>query len=343
MTDHKLALVGFGSVGRAFVRLLQRQARAMEQDYGIAWRVVGIATRSLGIAIDHSGIDLTSAEHEVDNGGTLRDLNAGLDIADTQAFIDVCDADILFENSSLNPYTGQPALDHIRAALKLGMNVVTANKGPVVHGFSELRELARSARVHFFFESTIMDGTPIFSTFREGLPVSKVLGFRGVLNSTTNAILSEMEQGMKFEDALLNTQQTGVAESDHTHDVEGWDAATKTAVLTTVLMDYPLTPQQVTREGIGNLTVDEMQAARASGARIKLVCSAVEQDGCLRATVEPTMLSMSDPLSQLNGTSSGLSLYLDTLKEVFIAGIDHGPEQTAYGLLSDFINIVRRD
>lgn len=159
--------------------------------------------------------------------------------SDTPAFIAVCAADVLFEMSTLNPHTGQPALDHIRAALELGMHVVTANKGPVVYGFHELRGIARSKNLHFLFEATVMDGTPIFSIFREGLPTSRVLGFRGVFNSTTNLILTKIEQGSTFKEALRDAQMSGVAEADPSNDVDGWDAAVKTAVLATVLMDHP--------------------------------------------------------------------------------------------------------
>jgi homoserine dehydrogenase len=226
-------------------------------------------------------------------------------------------------------------------AFQLGMHVVTANKGPIVYGFKDLSKLASSYGTRFLFESTVMDGTPIFSTFRTGLPVSKVQSFRGVLNSTSNAILDGMEQGKTLKDGVRYAQELGVAEADAANDIDGWDAAIKTAVLATVLMDCHITPMDVVREGIRNLTVKQVQKARADGTPIKLLCTAEQKHGSLLAVVRPTPLSFSDPLSHLDGTSTGVSLYIDTMKEIVIAGMYHGPEQTAFGLLADFVNVVR--
>lgn len=341
MSEYKLALVGFGSVGRALARLLVRQAAIIEQYYRITWRVVGIATRTRGMAVNPDGIDVLAAAEEVENGGTLDAFHMGNAVNNTETFISVCAADLLFENSTLNSHTGQPALAYTRAALNSAMHVVTANKGPVVYGYRELRDIALANGKRFLFEATVMDGTPIFSTFRIGLPASRVIRFRGILNSTSNVIITGMEQGKTFEEGVEYAKDIGVAEADVANDVDGWDAAVKTAVLTSVLMDYPLRPQEVEREGIRDLTSAQVQDARAEGAPIKLLCSVQQADGNCHAVVKPTQIALSDPLSRLDGTSSGVALYLDTLREVVVAGIDHGPEQTAFGLLADFINVVR--
>ena len=193
-------------------------------------------------------------------------------------FIHTVPADVLFENSPVNHETGQPAIDHLRAALERGMHAITANKGPVVHAYRELTDLAQAKKRKFFFESTVMDGAPIFSLFRSALPAAQLISFRGILNSTTNLILGRMEDGESFEDAVKYCQQIGLAETDPSGDVDGWDAAIKVAALVTVLMDIPLKPQQVDRTGIRGITPEMIAEAKAEGKRWKLVCTA-ERDG----------------------------------------------------------------
>ena len=182
-------------------------------------------------------------------------------------------ADVLFEATSLNVETGQPAVDHIRAALEHGAHAITANKGPIVHAYRELRDLAAARGKRFLFESTVMDGVPIFSLFDQ-LPAIHLQGFHGILNSTTNVILGEMEQGLTFDEALKKAQALGIAETDATHDIDGWDAAVKTAALITVLMDVPVRLEDIEREGIRDLTPQALRNARRDGWPFKLVCRA---------------------------------------------------------------------
>lgn len=342
MPEFKVAFIGFGNVGRALAHLMLEKTDDMWMKHDIRWRAVGIATRRGGMAIDHSGIDVLAAAEAREQGISLERFHKGAPLEDTIAFIQRCQADVIFENSYLNPETGQPALDYVRTALNNGMHVVTANKGPVVHGYRMLRDLAYRQRRHFFFESTVMDGTPIFSTFREGLPVTHVKKLRGVLNSTTNLILSMMGEGASYDEALAHAQAIGIAEADPTNDVEGWDSAVKVAALVNVIMDCPLAVSEIDRTGITGLTAAEVRAAAEAGTPIKLVCEAARQPGGgVRASVRPVALPLSDPLAQLGTTSSAVSFTMDTLKEIVITGIDPGPRQTAFGLLADFINAVR--
>src|SRR5207245_2876681 len=182
-------------------------------------------------------------------------------------------ADVLFEATSLNVENGQPAVDHIRAALNHGAHAITANKGPIVHAYRELRDLAAARGKRFLFESTVMDGVPIFSLFDQ-LPAIHLQGFHGILNSTTNVILGEMETGLSFDAALKKAQDLGVAETDSTHDIDGWDAAVKTAALMTVLMDVPVHLEDIQREGIRELTTEGVRNAKRDGWPFKLVCRA---------------------------------------------------------------------
>jgi homoserine dehydrogenase len=250
---------------------------------------------------------------------------------------------VVFEITSLDPETGQPAIDHIRAALEYGAHVVTANKGPIVHAYTELRDLAASKGRRFLFEATVMGGAPIFSLFREALPAAHLKRFRGILNSTTNVILTEMENGLSFEDGVKRAQDMGIAETDPSADVDGWDATVKVAALATVLMGVRLRPQDVQREGIRGLTGEAVRAARAEGRPYKLVCQAERtDDGRVVARVHPEQVSLSDPLASVRGSTSLVHFELDTLHGLTLSEQDADVVTTAYGLLADLIIAVGR-
>ena len=253
----------------------------------------------------------------------------------------------MFENSPVNHHTGQPAMDHVRAALELGMHVVTANKGTVVHGYRELTALAKSKGKKFLFESTALGGAPLFSVFRETFPLAELHSFKGILNATTNLILSRMENGEAFEEAVKYCQSIGIAETDPSADVDGWDAAIKVAALVTVLMDAPLKPQDVERKGIREITPGMIEQAKGSGKRYKLVCSAERLGDKVRARVAPQLVDSSSPLYGIMNSSSGVIFRTDVLPDYSITvtereGMSGGPIETAYGLFADFVNIVTR-
>ena len=340
MPDIKLALLGFGNVGRALARLLLIKRDELRRRYQINWQVVGIATLRHGVAIDPGGLDLEQALTMAEAGKDLSPLSLQPATIDGEIFVRLCGADILFENTPVNYQTGQPAISHIRSAIESGMHVITANKGPVVHAYQELTELARSRKVRFFFESAVMDGTPIFSMWRETLPAADLLAFRGVLNSTTNLILTLMEEEKSFDEAVVYTQEIGIAETDPSGDIQGWDAAVKVAALVTVLMRVPLKPAQVIREGIEGLTLKDVKDALAAGRRWKLVCQATRVGGGVHASVGLEQVEPSDSLYNVIGTSSSITFESDVLGDLTITEANPGPHTTAYGLLADFINAV---
>lgn len=341
MPEQRLLLLGFGNVGQWLARLLLRHGAALAREHGIAFRITGIATGRHGVVCNPAGIDAGAALQLAAAGAQLGALPGVQSLADPAALLAAGAGDVLFENSPQNAHSGQPALDYIRTALQNGMHVITANKGPLVHGYAALKALAAAHKRRFLFESTVMDGTPIFSMARACLPLSRVTALRGVLNSTTNVILSQMEQGATFAAGVQYAQQLGVAEADPSADVDGWDAAVKVAAIATVLMDQPIAPAQMTVQGIRAVTPQQAQAARAAGTPLKLLCTAAMVDGRVQAAVQPTPISFADPLAHLTGTSSGVTLTFDTMKEIYVAGMNHGPEQTAFGLLADFVNALR--
>jgi homoserine dehydrogenase len=342
MPHFKLALLGFGSVGQALARLLLRKQEELNSQYNLTFSVTGIATGRHGMAVDPQGIDLQRALTLRESGASLTVLSRIPvdELKDSLGFIRGCEAEVLFENTPVNYETGQPAVDHLRSALELGMHAITANKGPVVHAYRELTSLAKARGRKFYFESAVMDGAPIFSLFREALPAARVKAIYGVLNSTTNLILTRMEEGESFEQAVAYAQRIGIAETDPSGDVDGWDAAVKIAALVTVLMGVSLKPQAVERQGIRGLTAEDIAQAREQGQRWKLVCTALRVGDSVRATVSPRKVGPQSPLYQVMGTSSMLQFQTDVLGDLSILEENPGPDTTAYGLLADFVNAV---
>lgn len=344
MTEHyNLAFLGFGNVGQALARLLLRKEEILREQYNLTFSVTGIATGRHGIAIHLDGIDLERAVSLAEEGGRLDELSSAQPPSDVFDFLSTCGAQVMFENTPVNYESGQPAIEYIRSALALGMHVVTANKGPVVHAYKYLTELADSKGRRFFFESTVMDGAPIFSLFRESLPAASLQSFRGVLNSTTNLILNRMEGGDSFDKAVAYAQAIGIAETDPSGDIDGWDAAIKVSALATVLMGIPLKPTEVDRRGIREISLEDIEQARREGKRWKLVCNAKRAGQRVTARVAPEMISPQSPLYNVDGTTSMIQLESDVLGNLSVMEEDPGPHTTAYGLLADFINAVRAE
>ena len=323
-------------MNRALVRLLDDRAAGL-RELGITWRITGIASRRLGWIANPEGIDRSLL---VGERVTTEDFAGEHTSSNVREWLTAARADVLFEATSLNVENGEPAVDHLRAALEFGAHAITANKGPVVHAYRELRDLATARGKRFLFESTVLDGIPIFSLFGENLPTIHLKGFRGILNSTTNVILGGMEEGLSFDAALRRAQELGVAETDARHDIEAWDAAVKVTALVVVLMREKLRPADVQREGIEGLTGEEVRAARAAGTPYKLVCSARRTDRGVAARVAPERLSLSDPLAWVAGTSSIVYFETDIFPGLCITEVNPGIYATAYGMLADFIRVV---
>jgi homoserine dehydrogenase len=342
--QYKLAFIGFGNVARSLARLLTRKQVVLERDYGITFSVTGIATGKHGFAVNPNGLDLDQALALVESGQSIYSLSS-FPVQDSLSVIQHSSADFMFENSPVNYATGQPAIDHVRAALNAGMHISTANKGTVVHGYQELTALAKSKGKKFFFESTVLGGTPMFSTFREALPAAELISFKGIINATTNIILSRMEDGETFDEAVRYCQSIGIAETDPSGDVDGWDASIKVAALATVLMKTPLKPQQVDRTGIRGITPEMVKQAETEGKRWKLVASAERDGDSIRARVAPELVESSS-LFGMMGSSTGLTFRTDVLPDYSVSvserpGMKGGPDETAYGLFADFINAVK--
>lgn len=341
--------------------LLDRE-RELRERHEISFRITGVATRRLGWIADPDGLDqgalLALASDDLPSlsrtepalNGTPAPIGTKGPLAphhpaphnNVRDWLSAARADVLLEATALNVESGQPAVDHIRAALEHGAHAITANKGPIVHAYRDLRDLAAAQGKRFLFESTVMDGVPIFSLFHE-LPAIRLEGFHGILNSTTNVILSEMEKGLSFDESLKKAQSLGIAETDATHDIDGWDAAVKTAALITVLMDVPVKLEDISREGIRGLRPRALREARMDGFPYKLVCRAKREGSGVRASVRPEKVMVGTPMGSTSGTSSYLCFNTDIFPVLSVFEGDPGLYATAYGMLADFVRLARSD
>jgi homoserine dehydrogenase len=311
-----VAILGYGHVGRRFAGLLEERREQLEAHHDLSARVIGTSTRRGGPPAS----DLIRQ---------LARSNAPLRV--------------LIETTTLNITDGEPAISHVMEAIASGCHVVTANKGPAAFAYSEVRDAADAAGVSFLFEGAVMDGIPIFNLVRETMPAVEILGFRGIVNTTTNVILSALEDGEPFAPALARMQAEGIAEADPSLDLDGWDAAAKTAALANVLMDARMTPHAVERRGIDQQTAASARAAKASGRRLRLVAAATRLDGpIIVASVKPVVLEAEDVLAGMRGTANALVLRTDVLGDVAICQLSGDLTQTAYAVLSDLVTIRRR-
>ncbi|MBI3402826.1 MAG: homoserine dehydrogenase [Acidobacteria bacterium] len=348
-----LILIGFGRVGRRFATLLRERRGVLLRQHGIGARVVGIATRRHGCIYSAKGLNAPALAAAVARGNMITSASAvgAADAGAALAFLRTAAAGsraaardgrlVVVETTTLDIVRGEPAIGHVRTALSLGAHVVTANKGPAAFAYHALARAARRAGRRFLFEGAVMDGVPIFNLVRETLPAVEVEGFRGVVNSTTNYMLTEMERGRTFDEALGEMQARGVAEADPSFDVDGWDAAAKTAALANVLLDARMTPHDVEREGLTRDTGRRAVEARTAGRRLKLIARADRDGRRVRARVALEELAADDALARLEGQQNALILRTDLLEEIAVVQRSGSLTQTAYALLSDLVTVAR--
>ncbi len=337
----RLFSLGFGNVGRAVARLLAEKADELHARYDLTLSYTGVITLSAGLALFEQGVSpaelvpLDWPVHTGSDGATLT-RNA------TRDAIRRAPADVVLELTPLNPQSGQPAIEHIRAALESGTHVVTANKGPIAYAYRELRALAEARGVALRFESTVLDGTPLFGMAEASLPATHIAGFRGLLNSTSNYVLGRMALGEMLEEAVAGAQRLGIAEADPSNDLEGWDGAVKATVLANVLMGADLRPGEVARAGLGAEAMRQAQDALLPGQTLKQVVEARRDGHAVTAGVWLAALPPSDLFAHLSGMETAIQLHTDTMQDLTIIEGEGGPEQTAFGVLADLIAIARR-
>ncbi|HHY12407.1 MAG TPA: homoserine dehydrogenase [Firmicutes bacterium] len=349
----RLNLIGFGNVGKALARILLDKGDEFRMSNRAVFKVTAIATGRHGYVVDPHGVDLARILSILASGEPLGGCSGRQ--VHPEAVLNIiknAPGDAVVEMTPLNHETGEPAISYVKAALAAGKHVVSANKGPVALAYSDLACLAARHGLQFLFESTVMDGAPIFNMARYCLRGTRILGFKAILNSTTNFILGEMEKGCSFHDSIIEAQNEGFAEADSSMDIDGWDAAVKTAALSNVLLGVKITPRDVKRTGIRDVKQPDVAKALEEGKRIKLVAEAgfggleAGQElsgGCpdtFYAVVRPVYVDKASIFGQVNGATSCLVLKTGLMGDITL--IEHAPTltQTAYGVLNDLLEIA---
>ncbi|HAL57499.1 MAG TPA: homoserine dehydrogenase [Bacteroidetes bacterium] len=342
MTPRQLRalFIGFGNVGQKVAEILFLERERFPNLRDLDLSVVGIVTKTHGALVNNNGVDVVKALREIRELGRFSWTNfelvsiSGLDAARQLEY------DVLVELSTLSiNERGEPALLHIHEALQRKRHVVTANKGPLAFAYSDLKSLADENGCRLLYESTVMDGTPLFSLAQSGLRGCTITGLKGILNSTTNFVLSRMEQGERLEDAVKTAQKEGFAEADPGHDLEGWDAAAKIAVLANTMMGATITPFDVDRQGITHLQVEDVQKVSKAGKHLKLICTAKREGAAVRARVALEEIPHGDPFAPVGESGSILSIETDLMAPIIITETDPTLSDTAYGVINDLLSL----
>lgn len=336
----KIAILGFGNVGQAFAKILIEKHVEIINNFGCEVQVVAISTGSRGSLVNESGIDIEKACADIENMHRFDDKSGDFSQLNSMEIANSVDYDVLIELTPLKIFSGQPAIDHISTALNRKKHAISANKGPIAWAYEYLRELAEKQEVLFYYETTVMDGTPIFNLVDETLKFSKVTEVKGILNSTTNFVLEELAKGKDYDEVILEGKERGFVEADPSMDIEGWDAAAKTAALLNVLMSANITPKDVDRKGIEDITLEQIKEADARGNVIKLLCYGGIENGKVIGRVRPEEISKGSLLSSITGTSSVVSITTDLMGTISIVEHDPEIEQTGYGVFSDLIRVM---
>lgn len=344
--EYRIGLVGCGTVGQGFLEILDKKREFLRDAYGFEARVVAISDKIRGSLLVPEGIDIPAVLGVLGRGGNLADYPKAApgqaEPLDPLDMIEKTDAGIIAELTYTNIQTAEPATSYIRKALRTGKHVVTSNKGPAALYYRELQDLARKNGLQFRIEGTVMSGTPVFHLAESGLAGNNILEAQGILNGTTNFILSKMEtEGMDYAPALKLAQELGYAEADPTADVEGFDALAKIVILSNVLMGGSLKTSDVPRKGISSISKADVAAAKKEGYRYKLIAHAKKEAGGVVASVSPQKLPLSDPLAGVMGAHNALSLQTDLMGKVTIQGAGAGKTETGFAILSDMLAIHR--
>ena len=340
---HKIALIGFGTVGQGLCEILLSKEDYLKQTYGFEWQVVAISDMLKGSLYHPDGLDTAKVMELVKAGKSIeeydRPAEKGMDALRT---IRESNADIVCEMTYTDIKTGQPATDHCRAAFETGKHVVTSNKGPAALFYRELSELAKKNDRFFMIEGTVMSGTPVINLARNELAGNKITAVKGILNGTTNFILTNMEAGRSYEDVLKEAQELGYAEADPTADVEGFDALAKVTILANVLMGANLRPDDIPCKGITAITLDDIERAKKEGKRWKLIGEVRAEGDKVTASVAPMMVELSHPLAGVMGAVNAVTFSTDLMGDVTVTGPGAGRIETGYSILTDLLEIHQR-
>lgn len=339
---YNIVIIGMGVVGTGLAEILHTKKEDLKNEYGFEYKVVGICDLLKGSIYDENELDLGRVLTLNREKGRIEDYPAkekGLNSVD---MIRKKGVNIVAEVTPTNVKTGEPGLTNITTALENGRHVVSTNKGPVALKYRELNELAKKNKVYLGFEGTVMSGTPAINVGMRDLAGCKIKSVRGILNGTTNYILTLMEEGRSYQDVLKEAQEKGYAETDPTADVEGYDPMAKIVILANAVMGGDVSIRDVYREGITNITCEDVEKAKKKGMRIKLVGKAWREDGKVKAQIKPEILPLTDPLANVMGVLNAVTFETDVTGNVTVIGPGAGACTAGYAMLTDMLEIHRR-
>jgi homoserine dehydrogenase len=345
MHTQRVILCGFGKVGRAFARLVDERRDLLQARYGLGLQLVAVVDIGGAALAPRSLRMIPPAEliAHVNAGGAVEGFGAfGMPGATGQAVIDSLEADLVVEATPTNLRTGEPGLRHMRAALRRGMHVIAANKGPLVLCYAELQELAQEHQAQIYMSAATAAALPTLDVGQTCLAGAQILAIEGILNGTTNFILTKMqEESYSYLDALQEAQSRGIAETDPTLDVEGFDTANKLILLSNTLLGTRFGPDDVDRRGITQITPQMVIDARRAGKSLKLVGQARISQGSVHLSVAPEELPLGHPLASVHGAEKAVTYETDTMGRVTVMGGQSSPTGAAAALLKDIINLSR--
>lgn len=342
MQTYRLAIIGFGNVGQGFVSILRDRRDELARRYGALFQVVAVSDMLKGSVYEPDGLEPAALLESVEASGNLDRVPGRHSGWDALRTIAESNADVVVELSYTDLKSGEPAFTHMRHALNNKKHVVTTNKGPIALHYTTLLDIARAQGVEIGVEGTVMSGTPTLHLGRDLLAAATIYRIQGILNGTTNYILTRMEEGASYDAALAEAQERGYAEADPTGDVEGFDAAAKVVILARLLMDLPLTMADVERRGITGLTPEQIAEARAANQHWRLIGAIEKSDDGYKASVLPMRLSSDHPLATIRGVTNAMTYSTELLGDITLIGPGAGRLQTGYAVLSDLVHIHRK-
>jgi len=341
MQTYRLALIGFGNVGQGFAQILRDYGTQYEKKFGANFVITAVSDMQKGSLYDPDGLKPAVLLDAIAKTGSLESVPAPFKGWDALKTINESNASVVAELSFTDLKTGEPAITHLKAALQSGKHVITTNKGPVALAYQELHHLADKRGVTIGVEGSVMSGTPSLRMGTELLSGAGVTCIQGIVNGTTNYILSQMDAGAAYADALAEAQAKGYAEADPTGDVEGFDAAGKVVILANLLMGANIRMTDVEREGITKLTVDDIQQAHARNERWKLIGRVEKTASGIKASVKPQCLPETHPLAQVGGATNAITFTTELLGDVTLIGPGAGRLPTGYALVEDLLALHR--
>ena len=328
----RIILCGFGVVGQSLAKLLESRAEDLYARYGLKPRIIGVFD-SKGSAVDVSGLDVTRLIQIKKKYGSVRKYSNTKNNVSGIQMINELEAEVLIETTASNYKDAEPGMSHIINAMKHGMHVISVNKGPLALAFPSLMELAIYNHVIFRFSGTVGGGTPILDYAKNSLKGERIISFDGILNGTTNYILTNMTNGMSFKDALNDAKNRGYVEADESLDLDGLDAAAKLVILANWIMGMKVTMPEIKRIGIRKIDSDDIRKAAANNSAIKLIASC--DNGLI---VKPKELPFDNPLC-VSGTLNAISFTSEHSGTQTIIGRGAGGIETASSILRDLIDI----